>query len=423
MSSIIERARKGWNAFLGRDPTSIVRYDDGFGIYGENPYRHRMSILNTRTMINSIFNRIAVNVAAININHVMVDENDNYKETIRSSLNNLLTVEANQDQTGREFIQDIVMSMFDEGHVAIVPIETSANIWETEAYKVYTARVGKVIEWKPTTVKVEVWRSDYQRKEQIILPKRAVPIIENPFYSIMNERNSTLQRLNRLINQLDRSNDVVSSDRLNLVVQLPYVIRTEPKRREAEKRLREIEVQLSNSKHGIVYTDGTERIVQLNRSLENNLWTQVKELQTELFNHFGLTEKVFNGTANEKEMLNYYDSTIEPIVSAISDNISRKWISERDRSRGQRIKYFRNPFKLVPVTELAEIADKMTRNEIMSSNELRSVLGMKPSDDPRANQLINANLNHPEEKETKMLNNNDQLFQNNKKGGVMNNNG
>lgn len=393
MSSMIERLKKGWNAFLGRDPT--IRYD--YGIYGSPPSRHRMSVANTRNVVNSIFNKIAVAVSGIDIKHVMVDENDKYVDTINSPLNELLSVESNIDQTGREFIRDAVMSMFDEGCVALVPIDTDHDPLKTDSYNVYSARVGKVIEWFHDSIKLEVWRSEYQRKEEIILPKRVVPIIENPFYSIMNEPNSILQRLIRLMNQLDRLNDENTSGKLDLIIQLPYVIRSEEKRRQAEKRRKDIEVQLTGSKYGIAYTDATERIIQLNRSIENTIWTQVKDLQTQLFNYFGLTPKVLDGTADEKEMLNYYNNTIEPIVSAFTENIKRKWLSRNARSRGQSIKYFRDPFKLIPANDLAEIADKFTRNEIMTSNEIRAIIGLKPSDDPRANELRNSNLNHPDE--------------------------
>lgn len=393
MPKIGERFRNGWNAFLGRDPTFKYRY----GGSSVRPDRIRLSRTNARSIVNSIYNRIAVDVAAMNINHVRLNEEGNYEETINSDLNNALTIEANIDQTGRALVQDIVMSMFDEGCVAIIPVDTDEDPEDTAGYKIYTLRTGKITQWFPTEVRVEVYNERIGRKEEIDLPKSMVAIIENPFYSIMNEPNSTLQRLIRVLSQLDRTNEECSAGKMDLIVQLPYVVKSKAREIQAEKRRKDLEAQLTGSQYGIGYIDGTERVIQLNRSVENNLWSQAKDLTFELYNQLGLTQSIFDGTADEKTLLNYYDRTINPIITAIVEEMQRKWLSKTARSQGQAIRFFRDPFKLIPVSQLAEMSDKLTRNEIMTSNEVRSVIGLKPSKDPKADELRNSNLNHPDE--------------------------
>lgn len=397
MSKLTERFRKGWNAFMGRDPT--YRYQYGNSV---RPDRLRLSRTSLRSIVNSIYNRIAVDVASMNINHVKLNEEGNYKETLKSELNNVLTTEANIDQTGRQLIQDVVMSMFDEGCVAVIPIDTDSNPDLTDSYKIYSLRVGKIVQWYPFEVRVEVYNERIGRKQEIELPKDMVSIIENPFYSVMNEPNSTAQRLIRVLSQLDRTNEEASAGKMDLIIQLPYTIHSKARQVQAESRRKDLEAQLTSSQYGIGYVDGTERIVQLNRSLENNLWTQAKELTAELYNQLGLTQSIFDGTADEKTLLNYYDRTINPIITAIVEEMQRKWISKTARTQGQAIRFFRDPFKLIPVGELAEMADKLTRNEIMSSNEIRSVIGLKPSDDPKADELRNSNLNHPDENQNEV---------------------
>lgn len=398
MAFIGDRIKNAWDAFMGRDPTP-----QNFGFYTSGSYRpdrKRLTGNGLKSIISSIYNQIAVDCAAIRINHVRIDENGRYKDTIKSNLNRALTKEANIDQTGRDLVQDIVMSMLDEGSVAIVPISTTENPNRTDSYDIYELRVGKVVEWFPTQVRVEVYNEIKGAKEAIILSKRFVAIIENPFYATMNEPNSTAQRLRRVLSQLERANDEHSSGKLDLIVQLPYVIKNEARRKQAETRRKDIEAQLTGSTYGIAYTDGTERIVQLNRSLENNLWEQAKDLQEQLYNQLGLTKAIFDGTADEATLLNYNNRTIEPIMSAITEEMERKWVSRTAQTQGQAIRFFKDPFKLVPVSQLAEIGDKFTRNEIMTSNELRAIIGMKPINDPRADELRNANLNHPDEEGT-----------------------
>ena len=408
MPTLGERLRKSWNAFIGRDPTDLAAPVTSAGAsiieYGSyyRPDRPRFTRGNERSIVSTIYNQIAVDVSAININHIRIDENGRFVEVIDDSLNQALTVSANIDQTGRELIKDIVMSMFDEGVVAVVPVETDVNPLRTDAYKIYELRTGRITQWYPEAVKISVYRQDRGKREEIILPKRIVAIIENPFYSIMNEPNSTLQRLIRILNQIDRTNEQNAAGKLDLIIQLPYVIKSKARRDQAESRRKDIEEQLTGSQYGIAYTDGTEKVVQLNRSLENNLWTQAKDLTAQLYNQLGLSESVFNGTADEATQLNYYNRTVEPILSAITENMDRKWISKTARTQNQAIGFYRDPFKLVPVSSIAEIADKFTRNEIMSKNEIRSVIGMKPSDDPKADMLINSNLNQSSEQEAQI---------------------
>ena len=391
----IDILQHGWNAFVkNRDPTA---YKESLGEgYYYRPDRPRFTKRNERTIITSVYNRIALDVAAINVKHCRLDENDRFSSVIDSSLNYCLNVEANLDQTGRAFIQDIVMSMLDEGCVAIVPTDTSINPKNTSSFDILSMRTGKIIEWYPSSVKVRVYNENTGQKEDILLPKRAVAIIENPLFAVINEPNSTMQRLIRKLSILDAIDEESGSGKLDLIIQLPYVIKTEARRNQAEERRQEIERQLSGSKYGIAYTDGTERITQLNRSVENNLMKQIEYLTSMLYSQLGITQTILDGTADDKTMLNYYSRTIEPIISAIVDETKRKFLSKTARSQKQTILFFRDPFKLVPVNDIAEIADKFTRNEIMTSNEIRQIVGMKPSDDPKADQLINSNIAHPE---------------------------
>ena len=395
MSGIGERLKRSWNAFMGRDPTYTNSYGSSY-----RPDRIRLSVNSARSIVNSIYNRIAVDCAQIDIRHVKLDSTkERYSETIESTLNECLSINANIDQSGRALIQDVVTSMFDEGCVAIVPTEATRYSITGAICDILSIRVGKILEWYPDLVKVEVYNETIGRKVELMMRKKDVAIIENPFYSTMNESNSILQRLLRILNQLDAMNDMTSSGKMDLLIQVPYGITNDAKKEHAENRLRSIEQQLVYSKYGIAYIDGTEKPFQLNRSLENNLWNQANELSDRLYNQLGLTKEIFDGSADDKAMLNYYNRTIEPILSAITLEMNRKWISKTARSQGQSIMFFRNPFKLVPVNDLAEIGDKFTRNEIMTSNEIRSVMGMKPSKDPKADQLINSNINHKNEDE------------------------
>lgn len=389
------RLKTAWNAFLNRDPTVVYR-DVGTS-YSYRPDRPRFSRGNERSIVTSVYNRIALDVAAITIQHVRLDDDGRFSSVIDSGLNRCLNLEANIDQTGRAFIQDIVMSMFDEGCVAIVPVDTSDNPEETGSYDIETMRTGKILEWYPRHVKVRVYNDRTGRKEDIVRPKNTVAIIENPLYAVINEPNSTMQRLIRKLNLLDAIDEQSGSGKLDLIIQLPYIIKTEARRKQAEDRRKEIERQLAGSKYGIAYTDGTERITQLNRPVENNLMKQIEYLTTTLYGQLGMTQTVMDGTADDKTMLNYTNRSIEPIVSAIVDAMKRVFLTKTARSQKQSIMFFRDPFKLVPVADLAEIADKMTRNEIMTSNEIRQVIGMKPSDDPKADELRNSNINQTNE--------------------------
>lgn len=395
MASIGSRVKRAWNAFLNRDPT-VNTFGSGETYY-IRPDRPRFSRGNERSIVTAVFNRIALDVAAINIMHVRLDDENRYIETIDSGLNDCLTLEANVDQTGRAFIQDIVISMFDEGCVAIVPTDTTANPDFTDSYDILSMRTGKITEWKPNSVRVKVYNERTGKKEEITRPKRSVAIVENPFYAVVNEPNSTLKRLIRKLNLLDAIDEQSGAGKLDLIIQLPYIIKTDARRQQAEQRRQDIEQQLSGSKYGIAYTDGTERITQLNRPLENNLMKQIEYLTSTLYSQLGMTQAILDGTADEKTMLNYYSRTVEPIVSAIVDGMKRRFLSKTARTQKQSIACFRDPFKLVPVNDIAEIADKFTRNEIMTSNEIRQIVGLKPSSDPKADQLVNSNLNHPEE--------------------------
>lgn len=392
----MDRFQRGWNAFLNnRDPT--YRYSDMGASYSLRPDRLRLTRGNERSIVTSVYNRIALDVAGINIQHCKLDEDGRYISTVNSKLNCCLNLEANIDQTGRSFIQDVVISLLDEGCVAIVPIDTSLNPEETESYDVLSMRTGKIIEWFPSHVKVRVYNDRTGNKEDLVLPKKTVGIIENPLYAVMNEPNSTMQRLIRKLNLLDIIDEQSGSGKLDLIIQLPYIIKTDARKQQAEARRKDIEMQLSGSKYGIAYTDGTEKITQLNRSVDNNLMHQIEYLTSMLYSQLGITQSVMDGTADEKTMLNYNNRTIEPIISAIVDEMKRKFLSKTARSQNQSIKFFRDPFRLVPVNDIAEIADKFTRNEIMTSNEIRQIVGMKPADDPKADQLINSNISQPTE--------------------------
>lgn len=393
---LFNRFKHGWNAFVNnRDPTSTRPY------YGEANYRRpdriRFSRGNEKTIATAIYNRIAMDVASIDIRHVRLDEHGRYKEDVKSGLNECFSVSANIDQTPRAFKQDIVMSMLDEGCIAIVPIEAEPNPKLSESFDVFSMRVGKVIEWRPYDVKIEVYNERTGRKEQIVLPKRIVTIVENPLYAVINEHNSVMQRLIRKLALLDQIDEQSGSGKLDLIIQLPYVVKSEARKNQAEERRQMIEKQLSGSKYGIAYTDGTERITQLNRPVENNLMKQIEYLTSMLYSQLGITQSVMDGSADEKTMLNYTNRTLEPIISAIVEGLNRTFLSKDARDDGQAFMYFRDPFKLVPVSEIAEIADKFTRNEILASNEIREIVGRKPHDDPKADMLINSNLNHPEE--------------------------
>ena len=398
---VSSRLKHAWNAFVNnRDPTASYR-DIGPG-YSYRPDRPRLTRGNERSIITSVYNRIALDVAAIDIRHVKLDEDDRFSEIIDSGLNNCLALDANIDQTGRAFIQDAVMSMLDEGCVALVPIETTFNPQQTGSFDINTIRTGKVLDWYPKHVRVSVYNERSGKREEIVLPKDTIAIIENPLYAVMNEPNSTMQRLIRKLNLLDAIDEQSGSGKLDLIIQLPYVVKTEARRQQAEARRKDIEMQLAGSKYGIAYTDGTEKVTQLNRSVDNNLMKQIEYLTSMLYSQLGITQAVLEGTADEKTMLNYYSRTIEPIIAAIVDEMKRKFLTKTARTRRQSIAFFRDPFKLVPVDNIAEIADKFTRNEIMTSNEIRQKIGMKPSKDPKADKLINSNLNQPEENEQPM---------------------
>lgn len=390
------RLKHAWNAFTGTDYTT---YQDVGPGYSSRPDRIRLTRGNERSIITSVYNRIALDVAALNVQHIRLDENGRFLSVIQDGLNTCLTVEANIDQTARAFIQDIVVSMLDEGCVAIVPVDTTYDPSVTGSYDIQTMRVGKILDWYPQHVRVRLYNERTGAKENILVPKSTVAIVENPLYAVVNEPNSTMQRLIRKLNLLDVIDEQSGSGKLDLIIQLPYVIKTEARRQQAEIRRKDIEAQLSGTKYGIAYADGTERITQLNRSVNNNLMSQIEYLTSMLYSQLGITQSILDGTADEKTMLNYNNRTIEPIISAIVDEMKRKFLTKTARSQSQSISFFRDPFKLVPVNDIAEIADKFTRNEIMTSNEIRQVIGMKPSDDPRADELRNKNLSAPNESE------------------------
>ena len=391
---IADRLQHAWHAFLDNDRKRPYQ-DMGYFSYNK-PDRVRFTRGNERSIVTSVYNRLALDVASIGIKHVRLDENGRFIEEIQSGLHNCLNIEANIDQTGRAFLQDVVISMLDEGCVAIVPVDTTLNPLVSGSYEINTMRTAKIIEWYPAHVRVRLYNDRRGIHEEITLPKANVAIIENPLYAVINEHNSTMQRLIRKLNLLDVVDEQTSSGKLDLIIQLPYIIKSEARRKQADERRKDIEMQLSGSKYGIAYTDGTERITQLNRPAENNLMNQVEYLTNMLYSQLGLTQSILDGSADEKTMLNYYNRTIEPIIAAIVDELKRKFLTKTARAQKQSIMFFRDPFKLVPVENMAEIADKFTRNEIMTSNEIRQIVGMKPSDDPDADELRNKNLNKTE---------------------------
>lgn len=412
--SLGSRFKNAWNAFQNRTPASTY---SGYGSYGGSYYRPdrvRLSRGNERSIVTAIFNRIALDVAAISIRHCELDEDDRFKSYKESRLDNCLNLEANIDQTSRAFIQDAVMSLFDEGCVAIVPVDTIGNPITTNSYDIVTMRTGRITAWYPNNVTIEIYNDRTGLKESVTLPKNLVAIVENPLYAIMNEPNSTLQRLIRKLNLLDTIDEQSGSGKLDLIIQLPYVVKSPARKAQAEERRKDIERQLSGSKYGIAYTDGTEKITQLNRAVENNLLKQVEYLTSMLYSQLGITQTILDGTADEQTMINYYARTIEPITSSFVDEMKRKFLTKTARSQKQTIMFFRDPFKLIPSEKLAELADKFTRNEIMSSNEFRQVVGRKPSNDPKADMLINSNLNHTSNELPKGSNNG---IENDKEGG------
>lgn len=390
----VDRLQHGWNAFMNKDPTPSY-YDYGAG-YSIRPDRPRFSRGNERTIITSICNRISLDVASINIKHCKLDKNDRITEVLSTGLNACLNLEANMDQTARAFLQDVVVSMCDEGVIAIVPVDTTIDPKISGSYDVQTMRTGKILQWKPKHVQVRLYNENTGEKEDVWLPKKMVAIVENPLYAVMNEPNSTLQRLKRKLILLDQIDEKSSSTKLDLIIQLPYITKSPNRKQQAEDRRKAIEEQLQGP-YGIAYIDGTEHITQLNRPVENNLMGQIEYLTSMLYSQLGITQSILDGTADEQTMLNYYTRTVEPIVAAIVDEMKRKFLTKTARTQGQSIVYFRDPFKLVPVNNIADIADKFTRNEIITSNEFRQIIGMMPSDDPKADQLVNSNIRQPEE--------------------------
>lgn len=397
--SFTNRVQHAWNAFLNKDPTSTKR-DLGGGC-SRRPDRPRLSRGNERSIVTSVYNRLALDVSSLTVEHVKLNDNGQFNEVIKSGLNECLTVEANVDQTGRSFIHDAVLSMMDEGHVAIVPVDTTHDPNFTGSYDINSLRTGRVIAWYPRDVRVRLYNDQNGREEEVTLPKTVVAIVENPYYSVMNEPNSTMQRLIRKLNLLDSIDEQSGSGKLDLIIQLPYTIKSEARRKQAEDRRQDIERQLSGTKYGIAYTDGTEHITQLNRSIDNNLMGQITYLTEMFYSQLGITQSILNGTADEQTMLNYYNRTIEPFVSAIVDEMIRKFLTKTARTQKQSIIFFRDPFKLVPVSQIAEIADKFTRNEIATSNEMRHVIGWIPSKNPKADELRNKNLSEPKQQPDK----------------------
>ena len=395
--TIGSKFKRAWNIFMNRDPTSYQAASYFGSSYGYRPDRIRMTRGHERSIVTAICNRIALDVSAISLVHARVDENGHFLEYIDDTLHQCLTVEANLDQTGRALRQDIVMSMLDEGCVAVVPVEADFDPDENSSYKIYSLRTGKILEWMPQHVRVRLYDERTGRFEEVVVAKKYTAIIENPLFAVMNEPNSTMQRLIRKLNILDAIDEQSGSGKLDLIIQLPYVIKSQARKEQAEQRRRDIEQQLSGSKYGIAYTDGTEHITQLNRGVENNLMSQIEYLTKMLYSQLGITESVMDGTANEETMLNYHNRTVEPILSAIADEMTRTFLTKTARTQNQAISFFRDPFKLAPVSQIAEIADKFTRNEIMTKNEFRSIIGMRPSDDPRADELRNSNINQADE--------------------------
>lgn len=394
------RIRKAWNAFMNRDLT-INQYSSG-SYY--RPDRARLTRGNERSIITAIINKIALDIASLDVHHCRLDDNDRFKEVIDSTLNNCLNLEANLDQSYRAFFQDIVITMLDEGCVAVVPVDTTIDPNKSEAFEILTMRVGRIVNWYPDSIKVSLYNERRGKREEIIISKRKAAIIENPLYAVMNEPNSTFQRLARKLILLDSIDEQSGSGKLDLIIQLPYTVKSQARREQANERRAEIERQLRGSKFGIAYTDGTEKITQLNRPVENNLMKQIEYLTSMLYSQLGISQAVLDGTADEKIMNNYYTRTIEPIINSIVDEMNRKFISKTARTQKQKILYFRDPFKLIPISQIADIADKFTRNEILSSNEIRQIVGRTPSNDPKADELLNSNISHPKEEDLQIQN-------------------
>lgn len=414
----LDRLQHGWNAFVNnRDPT--VYYRDVGTSHTYRPDRPRLTRGTERTILTSINNRIALDVAAISIQHCRLDDHGRFLSPVNSKLNQCLTLRANIDQTSRAFIQDIVLSMLDEGNIAIVPIDTTFDPTK-DSYDIESMRVGKITQWYPAHVKVNVYNDRTGYKEDLIMPKDKVVILENPFYAVMNEPNSTMQRLVKKMNLSDVIDEQSGSNKLDLIIQLPYVVKSEARKKQAEDRRKDIEMQLASSKYGVAYTDGTERITQLNRPVENNLMASIEYLTRMLFSQLSITQEILDGTADDKTMLNYYSRTVEPIVAAIVDGMKCTFLTKTARSQNQSIMFFRDPFKLVPVNDLAEIADKFTRNEIMTSNEIRQIVGMKPSDDPKADQLNNSNISQPAENQPPAAAPTEPVIEESKEGEIQN---
>ena len=408
-NSLGERLKHAWNAFNGNQ---LIQYRDIGSSYSYRPDRTRLSGRNERSIVTSVYDRIAMDVAAIKIRHVRTNDDGDFVSYINSGLDSCLTLEANIDQSGREFIQDVVLSMFDEGVAAIVPVDTDLDPDTTKGYDILSMRVGQILDWRPRHVKVRVYDDRSGLKKDVIIDKRNVAIVNNPLYAIINEPNSTMQRLIRKLALLDAIDEQSGSGKLDLIIQLPYVVKSDARRKQAEERRAEIERQLTGSKYGIAYTDGTEHITQLNRPVENNLMKQIEYLTSMLYSQLGINQSILDGTADEKTMANYYARTCEPIISAIVDSMKRTFLSKTARSQNQSIMFFKDPFRLVPITEIAEMADKFTRNEIMSSNEFRSKIGLKPSDDPDADKLKNKNISHPEDEKQVEKNKSDEEEEN-----------
>lgn len=398
MSSFKDRIMHGWNAFMNRDPTKEFNYQGA--AYGSKPDIPRLTRGNDQNIINTIYNRIALDVVSLNIKHAKLDENGRYIDDVNSGLNTCLNLEANKDQTGRAFIQDVVLSLFDEGVVAIVPVDTDINPMYTGGYDIRSLRTAKVITWYPNSVRLRLYDDTDGNFKEIVMPKDKVCLIENPFYLVMNQQNSTVRRLVRKLNLLDEIDEQSCAGKLDLLIQLPYTIKSEARKKQAEDRRKDIEMQLSTTKYGIAYVDSTEKVTQLNRSVENNLLKTIEYLTKLLYSQLNITEEILLGTADEKTMLNYYARTIEPVIASITDEMKRKFLSKTARTQRQSIIYCQDPFKLVPASQLAEIADKFTRNEILTSNEIRQIIGIKPSDDPNADMLRNSNISQPNQMET-----------------------
>lgn len=399
--NIGSRLKKAWNAFTNRDPTGGYK-SVGPG-YSLSPSRPRLSRGNEKSIVNAVLTRIAMDAAAIDIKHCRLDKNGRYLEEVDSPLNDCFNLSANIDQTGRAFKLDVYLSLLDEGCIALIPIDTTDNPDDTNSYDINSMRTGKILDWYPRHVRVLAYNDRTGEKEELVMPKSQVAIIENPAYSVMNEPNSTMQRLKKKLSLLDATDEQSASGKLDLIIQLPYAVKGELRRQQAEERRKDIEDQLMNGKYGIAWTDGTEKITQLNRSVENNLMKQIEYLTNLFYSQLGVTQSVMDGTADEKTMLNYNNRTIEPLVAAVVDEVKRKFLTKTARTKGQSISYFTDPFKLVPVDNIAEIADKFTRNEIMTSNEIRQIIGMKPSDDPKADRLINSNISQPNQEEELMV--------------------